>query len=93
MQHYILADDVTTDISVTEVPIAHNDGIDYGLAHVAFDGGTGTVSIQGRLDATMPFIEISSYTTDGMERITAAPNMRVVTSSLSGATIRVIFRM
>ena len=68
----------------------HNaSDIDYGLAQVEYNGGTGTIKIQGRTSTDMGWIDIFSFTADGGRRVTLFPFMRADLSSESGATVYV----
>ena len=73
-----------------EVFIIHNPSdIDYGLAQVEYNGGTGNIKIQGRTSTDMGWIDIYTFTADGARRVTLFPLMRADLSSESGATVYV----
>ena len=88
MSFHILLDDVTTNVSGTAIYPQNYYKVEHGLIQVQIDSGTCTVAIQGRTSDDMDWFEIASYTADAAERISLFPQMRGVTTSISGATVR-----
>ena len=52
-------------------------------AQIRIDG-TATVTIQGRMDDTMPWLTIQSYTASGADEVATFPEMRGNVSAVSG---------
>lgn len=80
----------STDANETSEPVDINDTIQLGFMplQVAFASGvTGTVTVQGRLDNTMPWEPIGEvFTTSALAEITVLGQLRVVTANLAGGS-------
>lgn len=59
------------------------------LVQTSFNGGTGTVNIQGRLTPAHSWTTIAAFTEDGAEEVSVFPYMRATANTLSSATIEV----
>jgi len=63
-------------------------GVKTAQLSVTIAGGTGTVTIQGRLSSTDTWVPLAAgITASGGSTIPLWPHMRAVVSSISGATI------
>ncbi len=76
--------------TIGEVFTIHNPSdIDYGLAQVEYNGGTGTIKIEGRTSTDMDWVTVYTFTGDGARRVTLFPLMRASLTNESGATVYV----
>lgn len=87
-----LLDDVTvnTDDPSNRALVANDDGVEYGIMQVSISGTAATVELLGRVDSTMPWHVIASYTSSNAERVTLFPEMYAKASGVTAATVRAV---
>lgn len=88
MSFHILLDDVTTNVNGTAVYPQNVKRNEHGIVQIKISGGTVTVKVQGRTSSDMDWYDILSTTSSTAERVSLFPQMRAITSSISGATVR-----
>ncbi len=90
MAQYVLADS-SDDIaeSAAEIfTIRNRNDREYILCQCSV-ASAGTASIRGRTSENMPWVEMTSFTADGITKIAAVSQMICVLSGVSGGAVRV----
>lgn len=87
MDHWILLDDVTSQVTGEPKAIQNFNDHEYGIFQVDISG-TATVVLEGRISPQMTWATIDTYTASGAGRISLFPHMRARVSAYTSGTIR-----